>query len=186
MGRSFYLGIVTVAVILGFWLGGSDPAIASIRKLQEAPGQMVYQSRSTLVDQQNHRWQAIAFRRIYSDGHANVYLRLVGFPGMAEIDRMQPLTFVNSLGGELRADDVSNQLFTEGQSVEATVGQYNVEPVLPDLRPELSWRLILTLVGDQPLVFAAIPSSVLEEWRALGDNLPLVKGVEISHRLMSK
>ncbi|EKQ69551.1 Protein of unknown function (DUF3122) [Leptolyngbyaceae cyanobacterium JSC-12] len=71
---------------------------ATIRQLEEAPGQIVYQSRQTLKDQQGNSWQAIAFKRVRPDGTANIYLRLIGFPDVAEVDRTRPLKLINSLG----------------------------------------------------------------------------------------
>lgn len=66
-------------------------AHAAIRTIDEGPGQVLYQTRTTLRDEANQRWQAIAFKRHKADGSEILGLRLVGFPGVADIDRSQPL-----------------------------------------------------------------------------------------------
>ena len=90
------LSLFAATTLLGFCLLSSlfysPPADAAIRQLEEAPGQFVYQSRATLPDQHGNTWQAIAFQRIRPDGSTVFALRLVGFPGIAEIDRERPLT----------------------------------------------------------------------------------------------
>ena len=96
--------------------------MAAIRQLEEAPGQMVYQSRQTLKDQHGNNWQAIAFKRIRADGETNFYLRLVDFPGVAKIDRSQPLTLTNSLGRTLTATEASSDIFTESATPEPNIG----------------------------------------------------------------
>lgn len=170
--RSLLLSLVILVIVIGGWIGAAQPAIASIRELQEAPGQLVYQSRSTLVDQHGNRWQAIAFQRVHPDRSTNTYLRLVGFPGTVTIDRTQPLIFTNSMGGELQAPDASSQVFTDAQSPEAMVGQYDLEPILLDLYPEFSWRLTLATADHEPRLFSAIPSAVIEEWQTIGKRSP--------------
>jgi hypothetical protein len=93
------LGTVVWGLWLGLWGGLIIPsAEAAIQQLEEAPGQLLYQSRRSLKDQHGNRWQAIAFKRSRADGRAFVYLRLVGFPGVVEIDRTQPVKLLRSLG----------------------------------------------------------------------------------------
>jgi len=92
---------------------GEKIAVSNIRELKEASGEMVYQARQTLKDQHGNNWQAIAFERIRNDGQTSFFLRLVGFPNVAEIDRSQPLTLTNSLGKILTATDSSNDIFTD-------------------------------------------------------------------------
>jgi Protein of unknown function (DUF3122) len=75
------------------------------------------------VELSSDRLQAIAFKRILPDGKTSFYLRLVGFPGVAEIDRAQPLSLINSLGKQLTAADASSNIFTESAAPEPNVGQ---------------------------------------------------------------
>jgi hypothetical protein len=128
----------------------------------------VYQSRQTLTDQTGRNWQTIAFKRIRPDGSSHFYLRLVGFPGTAAIDRSQPLSFSNSMGQTLSAIDASSQIFTDANAPEPNVGQYDLQPLLPQLRAELPWRLALSTTDHQTLILR-VPPSLMQEWRTLAD-----------------
>jgi hypothetical protein len=126
---------------------------------------VVYQARQTLTDQHGHRWQAIAFKRIRSDQSEILYLRLAGFPGSAVIDRTQPLTFTSSLGQTLTAADVSSQMFTDAERPEPHIGQYDLQPIATQLRPELPWQLTLATT-TQPLILA-LPAAAIQDWQTL-------------------
>jgi hypothetical protein len=156
------LGALTF-LILGL---AGKPADAAIRQLEEAPGQVVYQARQTLTDQQGHSWQAIGFKRIRPDGNTSFYLRLVGFPGTVTIDRSQPLILSNSLGQTLTAADASSQIFTEAGSPEPHVGQYDLQPILSQLRPEIPLRLTLATTNHTAVILQA-PPTLVQEWQAL-------------------
>lgn len=145
---------------------GTAPAIASIRSLEEAPNQVVYQSRRTLKDQNGMSWQAIAFKRVRSDGSSHVYLRLVGFPGVGAIDRSQPLTLRSSIGQTLTAADASAQIFTDASTAAPNVGQYDLQPLLPQLQAELPWRLSLP-IADGSALRLAVPPALVQEWQTL-------------------
>lgn len=141
------------------------PAWATVRQLEEAPGQVVYQSRSTLKDQHGNRWQAIAFKRIRPDKTSAVYLRLVGFPGAAAIDRAQPLQLANPLGTALTAADASSRIFTDAENPEPHVGQYDLQPLLDQdqIQAELPLQLTLPLENGDA-VRLAIASPIIAEW----------------------
>jgi hypothetical protein len=160
---------LTATALVGLLLLGigfqTPPALAAIRPLEEGPGQVVYQARQTLTDQHGHRWQAIAFKRIRSDQSEILYLRLAGFPGSAAIDRAQPLTFTSSLGQTLTAADVSSQMFTDAERPEPHIGQYNLQPIATQLRPELPWQLTLATT-TQPLILA-LPAAAIQDWQTL-------------------
>ena len=158
------------ALILGIWLGlrlfNPPSAAAAIRQLEEAPGQVVYQSRQTLKDQHGDSWQAIAFKRIRPDGTTSVALRLVGFPGVSAIDRSRPLTLTNSLGKTLTAADASAQIFIDAAEPETNVGQYDLQPLLPQLQAKIPLRLTLpTLAGESILLNA--PAALIQEWQTV-------------------
>ena len=160
---------LTATALVGLLLLGigfqTSPALAAIRPLEEGPGQVVYQARQTLTDQHGHRWQAIAFKRIRSDQSEILYLRLAGFPGSAVIDRTQPLTFTSSLGQTLTAADVSSQMFTDAERPEPHIGQYDLQPIVAQLHPELPWQLTLATT-TQPLILA-LPAAAIQDWQTL-------------------
>lgn len=161
-----WLGALILVVWLGLGLFNPPSAAAAIRQLEEAPGQVVYQSRQTLKDQHGNSWQAIAFKRIRPDGRTSFALRLVGFPGVANLDRSQPLTLTNSLGQTLTAADNSGQIFTDQATPEPNVGQYDLQPLLPHLRAEIPLRLTLPTVEGETIILN-VPAGLVEEWQTV-------------------
>lgn len=166
VARSLLLGALILSLLLGWGILADLPAVAAIVQFKEAPGQVVYQSRQRLQDQNGNTWQAIAFKRIRPDGSTHVYLRLVGFPGAVNLDRSEPLTLTNSLGQTLTAADASNQIFTDANSPEPNVGQYDLQPILSQLRPELPLRLSLPTINNAAIILP-VPPALVQEWQRL-------------------
>ncbi len=152
---------ICFCLLIGVW---QTPAIAAISQIEEAPKQMVYQTRQTLKDQHGNNWQAIAFKRIKPKGKTSFYLRLVGFPGVTAIDRSQPLTLTNSLGEILTATETSNDMFADSAITEPNVGQYDLQPLLPQLQAEIPLILSLPTIGGESISLS-VPSSFVEEWQ---------------------
>lgn len=160
------LGALVLTIFLGLGIANIPDANAAIRQIEEAPGQVVYQSRQTLKDRDGNTWQAIAFKRILPNGKMTLELRLVGFPGVAEIDRTKPLLLTNSLGKTLTAADVSSSIATDPTNPPPNVGQYDLQPLLPQLQPEIPLNLTLpTLDGEA--IDLVIPSSFVRDWQIL-------------------
>lgn len=164
------LGAIAFSISLGLGLFNPPSAAAAIRQLEEAPGQMVYQSRATLKDQHGSSWQAIAFKQVRPDGQTSIELRLVGFPGVAVLDRSQPLTLTNSLGKTLTAPDASSAIFGEAKPPEPNVGQYDLLPLLTQLQAEVPLQLTLPILNGEGISLSVSPS-LLQEWQALTRNL---------------
>ncbi len=142
------------------------PAQAALRQLEEAPGQVVYQSRQTLKDQQGKSWQAIAFKRLRPDDTDVIYLRLVGFPGTAELDHSQPLVLTDSMGKTLTAADISQEMFADETQIKSDVGQYDLQPILMQLASAIPLRLILPTLDQSEIILNVSPEMV-GEWRSL-------------------
>ncbi len=100
-----------ICVLLFVW--SPLPAFAAVTQIEEYPGQMLYQSRQNLRDQNGNSWQAIAFKRIHPEGSSLVSLRLVGFSSGVELDHTQPLTLTTSVGQTLTAKDISSEISQE-------------------------------------------------------------------------
>lgn len=164
--RLLLLGALVFAVLLGLAIVNIPEASAVMRLLEEAPGQIVYQSRQNLKDQHGHTWQAIAFTRIHSNGKTSLELRLVGFPGVAEIDHTKPLILINSLGRTLRAADISSSIFTDPTNLESNVAQYDIQPLLPQLQAEIPLKLTLPILGSESINLL-LPSSFVQDWQTL-------------------
>ncbi len=166
------VSLLVTTALLGFTLlcclCSAPPALAEIRQFHETPGHLLYQSRQTLWDGHKHSWQAIAFQHTQPDASLHVYLRLVAFPGTANIDRSQPLVLTNSLGETFEATDTSGQIFTDASSPEPNVGQYDLQPILDQLRAEMSWRLHIPS-NQEAGTTLFVPSTVVQEWHALAN-----------------
>ena len=169
--RQLVVGFVIFGTILILCLVGIETlsalsATAAIRQLEEAPGQVVYQSRQTLKDQHGNSWQTIAFKRIRPGEDPVIFLRLVAFPGVASIDRSQPLALTDSLGKVLTANDASAKIFVDEASPEPNVGQYDLAPIISELQPILPLKLSLPTTQSEP-VEILVPSALVEEWKTL-------------------
>lgn len=160
------VGAIALGVLWGLGLLNAPSAAAAIRQLEEAPGQIVYQSRQTLKDQHGNSWQAIAFQRIHPHGETQFELRLVGFPGLVEIDRAHPLRLTDSLGNTLTAIDDADSIFTPSGRPEPNVGQYNLQAVLPHLQVGVPLKVTVpTINGDAAKLI--ISPSFISEWHTV-------------------
>ncbi len=167
--RKLVISLVAIVLVSSCLLGvvfGATPAFAAIQTIEEAPGQVLYQTRHTLPDQHDNQWQAIAFNRVRPDGSTSFYLRLVGFPGVAEIDRSQPLTLTTSLGKRLTANDASSKMFTDASAPEPNIGQYDLKPIVATLQPVIPLQLSLPTVGASPIRLSVSPS-IVQEWQTV-------------------
>ncbi|MEY3301669.1 MAG: DUF3122 domain-containing protein [Pseudanabaena sp.] len=165
---SWLLLISAIAIFALIGLGVLDmpSASAAIRQIEEAPNQMVYQSRQSLKDQHGNTWQTVAFKRSRPDGNSSFELRLVGFPDLVAINHTQPLTLTNSLGKTLTATDTSSNIFKDG--VQANVGQYDLQPLLADLQAEIPLKISLsTLKGDA--ISLSVPPALVAEWQTVAN-----------------
>lgn len=165
-GLSRVLWILMLALLIVF--SADLPAQAAMRTFEEAPGQILTQSRTTLADQSGNRWQAITFKRSKPDGSEIVALRLVGFPGAVAIDRSQPLVLIDSLGNTATAADASAPIFTDSDNPDPHVGQYDLQPVLNSLRPELPLELQVPVVDGEPVVLQIAPQTI-REWQQVAN-----------------
>jgi hypothetical protein len=166
VGSAFLLGLVVWMVTISVAIA---PAYAAIRQLEEAHGQIVYQSRQTLKDQHGSSWQAIAFKRIRPDKTATTYLRLIGFPGTAELDHSQPLTLTDSLGKTLTATDISQEMFADKTQIELNAAEYDLQPILMQLKLGIPLQLSLSTL-DQAEITLNVSPEVVEEWQSLTES----------------
>ncbi|WP_413162688.1 DUF3122 domain-containing protein [Capilliphycus salinus ALCB114379] len=139
-------------------LSYSRPAQAEIRKQQETPEQVLYQSRHSLRDNTGDSWQVILFKRVKSGELAEINLRLVGFPGEVIFTHVQPLK-IKDADRTLQADDV----FAE-KSPAPNVGQYDFKPILSQLSSNHLIELKLPLEKERTL---KVPPAVILEWQSI-------------------
>lgn len=141
------------------------PAIATILEQQEAPGQMLYQSRHTLRDNTGSSWQLVLFKRIKNGEVENVNLRLVGFPDAAEVAHPKPLKITTSRGVFFEAVDE----FAD-KAPAPNVGQYNLTEILPKLSKTEGVELNVAIAGDKNCAIA-VPIPVVLEWKEIAGNV---------------
>ncbi|AFZ33117.1 hypothetical protein Glo7428_4684 [Gloeocapsa sp. PCC 7428] len=151
------LGIWTTIIFLGTGTFLSQPVLAVVNQI-EAPGEILYRSQQRLQDSSGNYWQVILFKQVQIGQPPLVNLRLVGFPGVAELIHPQPLRITTPTGEILTANDV---FLVEAPA--PTIGQYDVRNILPNL-PVESLQLILPLAGDR-FINISVPRFVVQEWQ---------------------
>jgi hypothetical protein len=140
----------------------SQPALASIRQMLEAPGQILIQSRHTLNDEQGNAWQVVLFKRSQADGSTMIHLRLVDFPELADFEHPQPLTITTNAGDLFQASDI----FAD-KSPAPNVGEFDLQTILFQL-PITKLNLSLTM-KDNISTNLSIPTEVVLEWQSIGN-----------------
>ena len=158
--RTFVIPITLFFLILGSHLFILEPANAVIQKQQEAPGQMLYQSRHTLRDGTGKSWQVVLFKRVKDDQIDTIDLRLVGFPNQAVFLHPQGLEIMTSQGRLFQAEDQFAK-----KSPAPNVGEYNLKEILPQLSSTEQVKLHLPLEGQQQTLI--LPSPIILEWQEL-------------------
>ncbi len=139
----------------------AQPAIASIQKIEEAPGQILYQYRQSLQDDRGNSWQIILFKETKTNQPDILNLRLVAFPGVAEFEHPKPLELKSGNGQTFKAKDSF-----ANQSPAANVGQYDFSTILNKLPQQNELKLFLPLTGARSLILT-IPHAWVEDWKKL-------------------
>ena len=154
------IACLLLAIVL--WVSFNPPAaIAEIRMSEHIPGQLLIQSRHNLRDDGGNYWNAILFKQMQADGGDRVILRLVGFPGVTEFERSQPLEITASRGQFWVAKD----LFSDTPPA-ANVAQYDMKEILPQLPKFGKVRLDFQLSGDRRIEIE-VPKSIVLEWKTV-------------------
>ncbi len=136
------------------------PAQALMRETTEKPGQVVYQSRQTLKDQNGKTWQIVLFKRIKNDAEPEINLRLVGFPDMVIFQHPAPLIIHPDANSTFELEDAFAK-----ESPGANVGQYFISETFQTSPPNGIWELELPLVDQVDNI--KVPYFVLQEWQEL-------------------
>ncbi|MFM2062890.1 MAG: hypothetical protein RLZZ507_2560 [Cyanobacteriota bacterium] len=161
--RVILLGILTIVIFLGLANFTFKSAIAVVTKIEEIPGEILYRSQTKLDDQSGKVWQVVLFKQVYPGEATTINLRLVGFPGTAELIHPQPLKITSDTGKVWNAADV----FLD-EAPAPTIGQYDFTKILPQLPPE-SLNLAIPLPGLKSINLS-VPVHVVKEWKSLITN----------------
>nr|WP_231866986.1 MULTISPECIES: DUF3122 domain-containing protein [unclassified Anabaena] len=155
------LGILTFFMFLGLGSLSTETVIAAVEQQQTATAELLYRSQTRLDDQSGKVWQVILFKQVYPGEGETLNLRLVGFPGSAELIHPQPLKITTATGKVLSAADV----FLD-EAPAPTIGQYDFQDILPKLPTE---PLVLSIPqpGDRSINIS-VPLRVVQEWQRVG------------------
>ncbi|MBC1217638.1 DUF3122 domain-containing protein [Trichormus variabilis ARAD] len=153
------LGIMTLYIFLGL---GSLPsptllANAAVNPSEAASKEILYRSLTKLDDQSGHVWQVVLFKQVYPGQAETVNLRLVGFPGSAELLHPHPLKITTATGKVLTAADV----FLD-EAPAPTIGQYDFKDILPQLSIE---PLVLSIPLPSDTINISVPQRVVQDWQ---------------------
>lgn len=151
--------LILIALTFGVW--GGESAQALLRQHHDSPGVLRYHSQVSIKDDQGYAWQVVLFKQNYNHPVQDLRLRVVGFPGVAEIAHPQPLEIEAVSGKLLSASDAY------GLTAPATnVGEYDLTDILPQLLTTDALKLYVPIKNGKPLLLK-IPSTVVTEWQWL-------------------
>ena len=155
-----------IGIVMGLWLVvclTAPPALASVHVYHERPGQTTLRSQQSLRDRNDRSWQAILFKRYRPDGLEGVYLRLVGFPGVVDVDPQKPLTIDTGTALQWQA---TPKLDPPTPALPSNTNQYDVAKVIADLQKAIPLTLMVPLQG-QGASQIIVPPYAVQEWRDL-------------------
>jgi hypothetical protein len=158
---SIFLSLISLVLFFGLFATTATPAAASLRQIEEAPGQILYQSRQTLPDKSGNAWQVVFFKQTKTGQPSTINLRLVGFPGASEFVHPKDLTIKIRPGITLIAADV----FFE-KSPAPNVGQYDFSNLVKQWQENNFWELELPLQRKDKIELL-IPYFVIQEWQSV-------------------
>ncbi|MDB9525967.1 DUF3122 domain-containing protein [Oscillatoria sp. CS-180] len=154
--RTIVLAVLVGLCVISFPL----PAHASLHTYRERPGQVTVRSRQSLRDYNDRAWQAIAFKRTQGTALQGIYMRLVGFPGTVEVNPQQPIWVTAPTGQHWQ---LPWSIDPQTRTLPVNAGQYNLQPLLEDVRNPLPLEMQLSLAGDEVVEWAIAPF-IVKEW----------------------
>ncbi len=141
------------------------PATALLRQHHESPGVLRYHAQDSLKDKQQNTWQVLLFPDGQNNQTTKYYLRLVGFPGLAEFIHPQPLEIITSQGKILTAPDAYAT-----SAPAPNVGQYDLTKIIPQLPNTGTLKLVTILENNRDLSLK-ITKPILTEWQLLAKDI---------------
>ncbi len=157
-----------IALVLCLWLHLTRPVQASIHRYPEADGQVMYRSLQTLRDEGDRAWQTVLFKRVNHGQVTTLHLRLVAFPGAAEL--LHPRSLHVSATGSSRQWDAPDvfAIAALDPALATSVGEYEFRDIMAQLETSLPLALTLPLqTGDS--LSLTVPPFAVREWRKLLD-----------------
>lgn len=155
MKRSLWFVSIVLLIFLSL---GTPIAHASIHQYPEGTDQVMYRSLQTLRDGRDRAWQLVLFKRIKAGLTQSIHLRLVGFPGLVELEHPRSLCVASNRDKTWQAAEL-----TAGVPVASHIAEYDFLAILRDLDADAPLTLTLPIAGNPtPLI---VPPFVVQEWR---------------------
>jgi hypothetical protein len=154
----FLLLILSLCLLSGSVFVSIQPALASVHRYQERPGQVTYRSQQSLRDRDDRAWQAVLFKRQQDGQWQGTYLRLVGFPGAVDVVPDQPLQVTTS------TDQIWTAPSARNTPLPSNVGQYDIRFLMAQLQSNAPLELAVPLTTGET-ANVVVPPFVLQEWR---------------------
>jgi hypothetical protein len=149
---------LSLLICLLFWQ--PEPAFAAIHRYDENVNQVMFRSQQSLRDSSDQAWQAVLYKRLNAGQVETFHLRLIGFPGVVEVNRAQPLQISTDAGKTWTAQMVS------AAELPLNVGEFDVKQVMAELNTDAPLRLAVPLQSGQ-IVKLVAPPFVVREWRSV-------------------
>jgi len=157
--------IFTLVLSLYLMICNAQFALASIHTYPESSTQIMYRSQQSLRDISDRAWQAVLYKRITSGKLETLRLRLVGFPGIINLDHPQKLQVTTGNGKVWKAEDILLDY-----SFPPNIGEYDFLEVMKSLDYDTPLRLNLYL-EDSSKAEIVVPIFAVKEWRLLFDKV---------------
>ncbi|MEO1591124.1 MAG: DUF3122 domain-containing protein [Cyanobacteria bacterium J06632_22] len=149
--------------------GGTRPVqalpVASLHTYHERPGQTTFRSRQSFRDRNDRAWQTVLFKRYDDTQLQGLYLRLVGFPGIADIDATRPLQVLTGTTLQWQA---APALDPQTPVLPTNAAQYDVRSVFATLTKDIPLELAIPLQNARTATVVVPPYGV-QEWRQLAE-----------------
>ena len=139
-------------------LGKVRPVLASIHAYPTSTNHIMYRSQQSLRDNDNTSWQLVLYKTVNFGKVETLHLRLVGFPGLAEIARREKLQITTASDKVWEAEDVLIDA-----SFPANVGEYDFREIMRKIEREMPLWLTVPLRGDRS-VELVVPPFAVKEW----------------------
>lgn len=149
--------LVALVLAIFVFLVPAQPALASVHRYDEGVDQVMYRSQQSLRDGKDQAWQAVLFKRRKSGLVETLHLRLVGFPGVVEVDHDRPLRMIASTDHW--------QVEPANVALPANVGEFDLMPQVSHLDSDSPLRLMVPVKGGVAELVA--PPFVVREWRSV-------------------
>ncbi|MEM6349836.1 MAG: DUF3122 domain-containing protein [Cyanobacteria bacterium P01_D01_bin.14] len=165
-----WIALTALMLLLGGGLGLPAQALplASLHTYHERPEQTTLRSRQSFRDRTDRAWQTILFKRYDGSALQGLYLRVVGFPGVADIDPERPLQIQTGTALQWQCPP---ELDPQTPALPSNTAQYSVFAVFDELQKDIPLDLVIPLRSGRSAT-VVIPPYGVSEWRQLAAQSP--------------